>query len=189
MKHLLFTVFVLFAMTLQASIEPTVTTLSNKSIKISFDHAESKAIEVSLLNEAGQLLYSDSFDATSEKGKILNLRNLPNGKYSIQIESNQIIAESAIMITNELAIVSDRDMTYKPQIEISDKYVSFNILSLGKEINATFIDENHNDVLLNESYENNSTLSKVYDISKLAQGNYTVIITVGNHATYRSFSI
>ena len=189
MKHLLFIIFLLSTFALQASIEPIITTLSNKSIKIAFDQSTSTELVVRLRDENGKTFYSDTFHATLEEDKILNLKNLPNGNYTLAIESYQLVTESNIFISQDHAIVSNIDCTYKPQIGVSENRLSFNALSLGKEVRATLIDQNDNELLLNESYEDKSSVNKVYDISKLPKGNYTMIVEVGGHANYQKLSL
>ena len=189
MKHLLFIIFLLSTFALQASIEPIITTLSNKSIKIAFDQSTSTELVVRLRDENGKTFYSDTFHATLEEDKILNLENLPNGNYTLAIESYQLVTESNILISQEHAIASDTDTTYKPQIKVSENRVSLNALSLGKEVSATLISQDDNELLLNESYEDKSSVNKVYDISELPKGNYTMIIKVGEHVNCQNLSL
>jgi len=189
MKHLLFISFVLYSFALQASIEPTVTTLNNKSIKIAFEQSTSTELEVRLTDKNGQMLYSNTFDATVAEGKILNLTSLPMGNYTLAIESYQLVTESNIFISQDHAIVSKMDSTYKPHIGVNGNRVSFNALSLGKEVRATLINQDDNELLLSESYEDKPSVNKVYDISKLPKGKYTMIVEVGGYANYQILSL
>ncbi len=187
MKNSLLTIFMLSVALLQAGIEPVVTGTSNKSIRIAFEKTNTEEVFVRLKDDEGVVLYSLQIDPQVEKGKILNLSNLPSGNYDLEVEDGQTITDLDIRLSDDRAIVASKDITYKPQIAITQDRLSFNILSLGRAVTAVImLDETE---VFQKVYENNSTLSKVYDISALPNGEYTFKMVVGEHVVYKTFRI
>lgn len=187
MKNSLLTIFMLGAVLLQAGIEPVVTGTSNKSIRIAFEKTNAEEVSVILKDNAGVVLYSLQIDPQLEKGKILNLSNLPSGNYDLEIEDEQTVTDLDITLYDDRAIVVNKDTIYKPQIVITNDRLSFNILSLGRAVTASIMLDDSE--VFQKVYENNSTLSKVYDISSLPNGEYTFKMVVGEHVAYKTFRI
>ena len=129
-----------------------------------------------LLNQRGEILYKENIASTNIFQRSLNLMELPDGNYKLQIEDNYKIvttiltkSKGRVVTTNE-----DKNTTFKPQIMLKNKQLNVSLLALNNEkLEISIIDEEHN-IISEKKLSGSVNLGQSFDLSQLSSGDYTI---------------
>mgnify|MGYP001173283106 FL=1 len=129
-----------------------------------------------LLNQRGEILYKENIASTNIFQRSLNLMELPDGNYKLQIEDNYKIvttiltkSKGRVVTTNE-----DKNTTFKPQIMLKNKQLNVSLLALNNEkLEISIIDEEKN-IISEKKLSGSVNLGQSFDLSQLSSGDYTI---------------
>ena len=129
-----------------------------------------------LLNQRGEILYKENIASTNIFQRSLNLMELPDGNYKLQIEDNYKIvttiltkSKGRVVTTNE-----DKNTTFKPQIMLKNKQLNVTLLALNNEkLEISIIDEEKN-IISEKKLSGSVNLGQSFDLSQLSSGDYTI---------------
>ncbi len=95
--------FMGFSMTLNASVEPTISIRSQKgqSFSLHLKGMNNETYNVLLRDKNGYVLLKEKVKGQDDYLKFYNLKNLPAGEYQLSIENNQKIVQQNIKIRNQ----------------------------------------------------------------------------------------
>jgi hypothetical protein len=129
-----------------------------------------------LKNQQGVILYKEDIARAQIFQRSLNLIELPDGTYELQIEddyktetTNLTKSNGKVMATNQIKIT-----TFKPQIVLKDTQLNVSLLALNNEkLTVSILDENQN-IILEKKLSGSVNLGQSYDLSQLNAGDYTI---------------
>lgn len=129
-----------------------------------------------LKNQQGVILYKEDIARTQIFQRSLNLIELPDGTYELQIEDDYKTETTSltksngkVMATNQIKIT-----TFKPQIVLKDTQLNVSLLALNNEkLTVSILDENQN-IILEKKLSGSVNLGQSYDLSQLNAGDYTI---------------
>ncbi len=129
-----------------------------------------------LKNQQGVILYKEDIARAQIFQRSLNLIELPDGTYELQIEDDYKTETTSltksngkVMATNQIKIT-----TFKPQIVLKDTQLNVSLLALNNEkLTVSILDENQN-IILEKKLSGSVNLGQSYDLSQLNAGDYTI---------------
>ena len=134
-----------------------------------------KAIELSIQDESGTILWDDNFQAKGKVAKKFSLDQLPDGDYFAQVSDEMKTITQPLTIRKGIANILEKDRTiqYKPMVFQKDRRLDINWYTAGEKAVITLTDWDGN-VLLKESQEKNATLHKRFNLEQIQAGEYTL---------------
>lgn len=133
---------------------------------------------ISLEDERGYVLLSEKVKKTSSFGKIFNLQNLPEGKYTLNIntQTRKTIQPIQLIEGNIIIDESKRKVVFHPVIRQNGNHLD--ISWLANRISSVKVTIQHNSgaTVFEDKIQNVIKAEKRYNIAQLGEGAYTVIV-------------
>jgi len=170
-----------------------VTAASNEDSGVKFTLVDSKLIDLKLQNSDGDILisvkdidghvlYSENYEGLNFSKKY-DLATLPNGDYFFEIEGSTKIKLMPFKVSSKKVSFNNEIETvyYKPTVRQDKNLVYVSKVTFNEEASLaiSLYDEKLNE-LYNEDLSGTLSLGKILDISKLAKGNYKLVLKSGN---------
>jgi hypothetical protein len=182
MKNLILSLSFVLASVFSLSAKETPTlanTYGENVLGLDLSKWNASKVNVKLTDELGQVLLTENFDLGSMKKRLYNLKNLPDGIYSLKVEDDQKIATQAVAITNGVVLADENiSYAYKPNLKVIGNTVNINLLSLGNKVTVTILDKENTLVYENEMGEQ-KIVTKQFNLKNLPSGKYTIIVESG----------
>ncbi|WP_372745742.1 hypothetical protein [Lutibacter sp.] len=147
---------------------------SSKSLNLQLSSSDG-ATEIFIKDAKGILLYSEVINA-SKLSKKFDLRLLPDGVYSVEIAGQTKIKVLPFEVSFGKVNVLDemKTVVHKPIIRVENNLIYVSKFSPNMEsFKISFYDENDN-VLVQDKLGKELMAGKIFDISQLPEGNYTI---------------
>ncbi|NNE15093.1 MAG: hypothetical protein HKN51_08960 [Saprospiraceae bacterium] len=176
----------LFTINLSASVSPEfiITNYYDPSIVISFEAWKGGDLSVRILTEDSELIFNDNLKIDETDGVKYNLKNLKSGKYLVKLENDIKLVEETVILFDGKIVKKEAKIYYKPVVVIKKDLINLSFLSYNGDVDVTiFGDEGE---LYSSSVENTKPYNRIYSISDLPQGSYT--IDVRNDKVSRTIS-
>jgi len=136
--------------------------------------------QLSIKNDSGMVLYKEIIQKTGIYTKGFDLTTLPNGDYVFELDSDVEI--KTIPFTVESSnVIFKKDMEksiFKPLTRVKGDLVFVSQLSLKKEplkIDIYFENSNSSELMLSETIKDITKIERVYKLTGLKNGNYTLV--------------
>lgn len=170
-----------------------VTAASNEDSGVKFTLVDSKLIDLKLQNSDGDILisvkdidghvlYSENYEGLNFSKKY-DLATLPNGDYFFEIEGSTKIKLMPFKVSSKKVSFNNEIETvyYKPTVRQAKNLVYVSKVTFNEEASLaiSLYDEKLNE-LYSEDLSGTLSLGKILDISKLAKGNYKLVLKSGN---------
>ncbi|OUT94563.1 MAG: hypothetical protein CBB92_13455 [Flammeovirgaceae bacterium TMED32] len=129
-----------------------------------------------LLNQQGVVLYQEDIASAEIFQRSLNLIELPDGPYELQIEDDYKTETTSLTKINGKVTSANQIKTtsFKPQIVLKDTQLKVSLLALNNEkLTVSILDENQN-IISEKKLSGSVNLGQAYDLSHLNPGHYTV---------------
>jgi hypothetical protein len=129
-----------------------------------------------LKNQQGVILYKEDIARTQIFQRSLNLIELPDGTYELQIEDDYKTETTSLTKSNGKVMAANqiKITTFKPQIVLKDTQLNVSLLALNNEkLTVSILDENQN-IILEKKLSGSVNLGQSYDLSQLNAGDYTI---------------
>ena len=129
-----------------------------------------------LKNQQGVILYKEDIARAQIFQRSLNLIELPDGTYELQIEDDYKTETTSLTKSNGKVMTANqiKITTFKPQIVLKDTQLNVSLLALNNEkLTVSILDENQN-IILEKKLSGSVNLGQSYDLSQLNAGNYTI---------------
>lgn len=135
--------------------------------------ADSK-LEIEIVDMEEIVLLSHALDTRDQDAIKINMKNLPDGIYSVFVENEIKRIENKVIIKNDLLLVDAEyeHISYKPVFRQTENYFDLSWMQLGGEIAEITINNYENNPVFTETVEHDGIIQRRYDISKLEKGNY-----------------
>jgi Tfp pilus assembly PilM family ATPase len=156
------------------------------TLTVSLDQVGSDST-ILLKDDQGVLLYSKELN---NKEETLDLKNLPNGTYSLLME-NDLVFEKTMIVKNTkgLSIFNDAEGTvFKPSFKKVDQMLRMSLTNpTSEKVNFTVYDANGLQVASAEG--KGYVIKKSFDFNNGKSGNYVIKTTVGTHSFSKTISM
>ena len=129
-----------------------------------------------LKNQQGVILYKEDIARAQIFQRSLNLIELPDGTYELQIEDDYKTETTSLTKSNGKVMAANqiKITTFKPQIVLKDTQLNVSLLALNNEkLTVSILDENQN-IISEKKLSGSVNLGQSYDLSQLNAGNYTI---------------
>ena len=135
-----------------------------------------------LLNQQGVVLYQEDIASAEIFQRSLNLMELPDGTYELQIEDDYKTETTSLTKINGKVSAANQMKTtsFKPQIMLKDTQLNISLLALNNEkLTVSILDEDRN-IISENNLSGSVNLVQAYDLSQLNQvitpSNYTRMV-------------
>ena len=129
-----------------------------------------------LKNQQGVILYKEDIARAQIFQRSLNLIELPDGTYELQIEDDYKTETTSLTKSNGKVMAANqiKITTFKPQIVLKDTQLNVSLLALNNEkLTVSILDENQN-IISEKKLSGSVNLGQSYDLSQLNAGDYTI---------------
>lgn len=148
-------------------------------------------VELSVVDKYGVVLHNETIQ-NSNFSKNFNLESLPNGKYSIVVESLTNIKTIPFVVSaNTVSFNKKNEEVYsKPVIRLNGSAVFISQLALKNESLEISVFNEYNDLVYGEVLHSKSlTLKRKLSFKNLESGNYKLVLRSGGKSFYKVISI
>lgn len=157
--------------------------LDKKSFALQLGQLNHQKIKIALLDESGQILFSRLINRKDSFGRKLNLKELPVGKYSLEIKNELgTLTYPVNLSAGGLAIpVDERTASFNPIIRKTNNTVSLVLFSPAKHTHELSIYNGRNELVYGENIEETINFQKQFDFSQALPGSYNIVINSQGH--------
>jgi len=184
-------------------IVPLISTLqakTNLEIQYKYEYLKSFAVKLQGLQQAthnidikdanGQTLIHETISQQAQFGRMYNLENLPEGKYTVTIENDELVIIQPIVINRRFLSIyeSKRKEILKPTILVVDDFIAVNMLHFEKEAISLTVKDQQGQVLYTHQFKSFGSLNKQLNISNLPLGVYSLEIATNTYTVTKNFT-
>ncbi|MGE5944662.1 MAG: hypothetical protein ACM31G_10015 [Flavobacteriales bacterium] len=135
---------------------------------------------LSIKNNNGLILYKEIIQKTGIYTKGFDLTALPNGNYIFELDSDIEIKTIPFSVeSNNVIFKKDLEKSiFKPVTRVKGNLIFVSQLSLNKEplkIDIYFEGSNNSELMLSETIKDTTKIERVYKLTGLKDGNYTLV--------------
>lgn len=175
MKNLF--LFILFAAVntgLFAADVPVRIMAGNKSIIIEKDQWKASSLEITISEANGGVLIHENI----KKSTKYNLKHVPDGNYTLEIEDQQKVKVQELAIQNGSLISKGTTTVYKPALKSFENKLDLNLMAQGQDVTVS-IRTSDNVVAFTENIRKEVSISRRFNLEELEAGDYFVDVTMG----------
>jgi len=156
-----------------ASDVPVRIMASNKSIIVEKDQWKSPSLQITISESDGAVLIQENI----KKSTKYNLKHVPDGDYTLEIEDNQKVKVQQLTIHNGSLLDKGTSTIYKPVMKTNNGKLDFNLMALGQNAIVTFRTSDGN-VAFVEHIKNEVSVSRRFNLDELEPGDYFVDVSI-----------
>ena len=179
-KTWVFSMLLGFAFTANATIEEPFSLYMSKSSEakkliMRFDNMMAEVVKAQIVSKEGIIVHQERINTRAQKVRKYDLGQLEPGAYTFVIDDLMKVEKVQFSVESDEVIFSNEptQVTFKPTVWVNnDKTVDFNLLSLGNDAKIVIMRDGVD--YLVERYNDQSTVSQRYNLSKLEAGQYTI---------------
>ena len=158
-----------------------VTPINAEQARISITNEKPALFEMSIETEKGDLVYyKQTTEASKEYQKIFDFANLEKGKYVLNLKVNDTKVIREFEINNKSIVVGDSKMRFDPYFSFKDNLLKFSYLNFDQE-NYNLKIYCNDQLYYNKRIGNDFSIQQGFDLSKLENGNYRVVLSSLNN--------
>ena len=151
---------------------------ADQTFKVIYEAEEKAAVAVTIYDANKQRIFSDIITNTDGFSKPYNFSNLPEGKYTFEIESNGV--KSTEIVSNLKKESRPAMKAFVIPLKESGKFQLMVMSNNMSPVTISILD-NNNKVLHKESVDSPETFGKVYDLSDVENGEARFVVSSANH--------
>ena len=179
----LFTVTAVALVAIATAVEKpkmNVIPLTAERAIVAITNENAARIELSIYSEKGEMVYfKQSSEPLTDYLRVFDFESLEKGNYVLNLKVNDTRLSRDFTVDNKGISVGDSKLRFDPYFEYKDNVLKFSYLNFDKE-NLKFAIYNNGDLVYQSKVGNDFTLSAGYDLSKLSDGNYKVVLSSYN---------
>lgn len=167
----------LFTVNLFGSVSPDYITTNyyDPSVVIAFDAWKGETLSIKIMSQNAEVLYNNRVNTDLSDGIKYNLKQLGDGKYTILLESNSKLVEEKVILINGKMVEKDAIVYFKPVININASKAEVSFLSYNGKVDVSIV--NNGKVVFADKVSNMKPFNKIYNLSALDKGNYSIKIS------------
>lgn len=173
-------VFGISATTYASGDVKVVRTPVDSKSKLHVQVPETYDLSVFITDESGVTVYADYLKAKSSPGKLYNLANLEDGKYTITTEAAHQTVIKSFNIKDGEIVSSGKLKDFEPYFSKKNNKLIVNYLNENmKDISLTIEDDYR--IYLEDKSENKLAYGKIVNTENMPRGYYTVTLEAGEN--------
>ena len=175
--------FVAFANTLMASgnLKVNILPLTSETAVVAISNTSASNFQISIENEKGETIYYKETGAESKDyRKIFDFSNLETGDYKLTASIDGFTTERSFKINNKnIVAVGKEKSAMEPYFAYKNGVLKLSYLNFSEEnLSLNFYDKNT--LVYSKEIGDKFTVNEGFDLSKLDNGAYTVVLTANN---------
>lgn len=162
-----------------------------KSFAVYLDFPVECTAYIRIKDTEGVMLLNERYRNVTSLSKKINLVNLPEGTYFVEVEDRAKIQAFAITMTgSELTVERQPEKDYfKPLFVQNGKFVDMCMLLLPEKSAMVSIFSNTGKLVLQEKVENETSLEKRFNVSNMEPGTYSFVVLTGERTFIQALNI
>ena len=184
------TVALMFVVATSMAKEPTLSVTSNteKSLNFEMDAPSIKTV-ISIIDIDGVIIYTESVNAINDYSKKFDLKNLPEGRYFLNVEDSLRKTIFTLAIDDSTIEIDSRVENSKPVFRKAGDKVFLNLLNLEKgDVQITVYDSD-NRVVFKEIITDTMLVEKAFNFETAYDDTYVVVVKNGNDTFYEDIVV
>jgi len=174
--------FVAFADTLMASgnLKVNILPLTSEKAVVAISNNTASNFQISIENENGETIYYKETTAESKDfRKVFDFSNLTSGEYTLTATIDGATTERAFKVERNKIAVGKEKTAIEPYFSFKDGTLAVSYLNFSEEnLLLSFYD--NNGLVYSKEIGDKFNVTEGFDLSKLANGNYTVVLSTGS---------
>lgn len=171
--------FVAFANTLMAAgnLKVNIVPLSSEKAVVAISNNTASNFQISIENSNGEVIYYKETAADSKDfRKIFDFSNLDAGEYTLTATIDGATTERAFNVEKNKIAVGKEKTALEPYFTFNDGVLAVSFLNFSEEnLLLNFYD--NNGLVYSKELGDKFAVTEGFDLSKLARGNYTVVLS------------
>lgn len=171
-------------------LDYAIEVLNDLKVKVTYNHVK-KGQLLSIKDQDGTLVYSEKVSENGRLVKVLDLSNLENGNYNIELEKDFRILVNPIKVENNKLVFDETldKVVFKPVVRNKEDLLLISKLTFDNnplQLSIYYEDE----LIYSESIKEKATIIKrAYRLEKEIEGTYKVVLNSNNRSYTHNFSI
>ena len=136
---------------------------------------------ISLKGESGEVIYKEKLQRGTEYRKLFDVNALPEGSYVLEIEDENRVKTWSLSITQDgLQVNNSKEDYFKPTVvQLAENKLGVSLLNSNlTTAKLSIYDNNNNEVFFTETLGKDLIIQRLYDLSLLRTGSYTISVQV-----------
>ena len=164
-------------------------TINAKKVKVAFKNVK-KGHQLTLKNEKGINLHSETVSRTGLLTKIFDLSSLNDGVYTIELNKDYEIIVKTIEVKNNIVISNEasKKVILKPVFRNKENILMISKINFHKKPMkiALYFD---NEIIYSENLESEEIFNRVYKLDKEIKGEYSVVLNINSRSYSHKFKL
>ena len=157
---------------------------------------QSQKFQVKIQSEQGELLFSETFKNKDQYKKVLDFSFAQKGSYYIDLVNDRGLVRKVIKVSEDtlvegsLKLAAAETLAFtKSILKVSDDKIALRFENqLASPVTVKFYDEDGH-LLHQENRIEDEHFGKLFNLSKLEKGSYSMAITAKNYAYYYNVNV
>jgi hypothetical protein len=152
-----------------------------KSIAVYMEFPVATNAYLTVRDQTGALIFSEVYRDITVFAKKIDLANLPEGSYSLEVEGPQKIHVYGVRLSADQLLIEGGKpkVIYKPAFVQRGNFMDITMLLLDEPSATVKIFAPDGELLKTQVFENTKSLQKRYDLSQLPPGTYSFVVSAG----------
>ena len=171
--------------------EATLSLVKGKDTKsIVFQlETSNEEMHIKLMDEQGNIIYSELVEDQKKYLKKFDLANLENGRYFFITDNVLKTVTYSLEISKQEIVILDKEEMSKPVFSERENVVYMNFLnSTGEEVKMKLVDQ-ANRTIFRESLKDEFLVGKAFNFEKALEGTYTLMVKSSNGTYFKEVQI
>lgn len=177
--------FVAFANTLMATgnLRLNIVPLNSEKAVVGISNSEAANFQITIENNNGEkIFYKETRSNDPDYQRVFDFSELENGDYKMTVAINGELAEREFSINENNIAVGKEKKVGEPYFNYKDGVLKISYLNFSEE-NLKLDFYKNNDLVYSQKLGNKFNVVEGYNLSKLAGGAYSVVLS-GNDKTF-----
>jgi len=174
--------FVAIANTLMASgnLKVNILPLTSEKAVVAISNTTASNFQISIANDNGETIYYKETGADSKDyRKIFDFSNLEDGDYKLTASVDGLTTERSFKVDKRNIAVGKEKTDMEPYFAYKEGVLVLSYLNFSEEnVSLNFYDKD--DLVYTKELGNKFNLNEGFDMSKLANGEYTVVLSTND---------
>lgn len=163
--------------------------LSADRVLVAMENEKPAPVEVRVTDENGRLVFYKSVrSSSSDYRKIYDLSALEDGRYDVVFSIDNTRAKRAIELNDDKVVVGEVHYSYDPTFIFDNDNLKLTYLNFDEEDFMLKLYRN-GQIVYESKLGNDFALTRGFNLSRLENGNYDVVLASGNKEYYHSVRI
>ena len=160
-----------------------------QAIALYIPETNAPKVLIKIKDANNEVLFQKRVKVENGYAKKFNLKDLKDGKYHLTITDKEKVVKQAFQITGDEILMSKTEKTSfnHPTIQYNKTRKLMQVVAFSNESVEVNVYDTRGDIIINET--DTQTASKMYNLSSLKKGNYTVEVFYGGEVYYKTIQL